>query len=203
MNTDKKILPVVLFQPFRFFNLSAFSSPAPTHHPVAAVYDRRPVSAFSPREGEATSPGSVLGRYAAKPSTLPSRPSTGFTLIELLVVIAVIAILAGITLAAMGGVNEKAARDRARAEIAAIANAIEQYRNINDRYPPAGATNLYTAIAPFFETHSSQINAGALVDPYGNQYQYSTNRTDMRNPSSFDLWSNGKSPATNDDIGNW
>jgi type II secretion system protein G len=196
MNTDKKILPVALFQPFRFFNISAFSSPAPTHHPVAAVYDRRPVSAFSPREGEATSPGSAIGRNAAK-------PSTGFTLIELLVVIAVIAILAGITLAAMGGVNEKAARDRARAEIAAIANAIEQYRNINDRYPPAGATNLYTAIAPFFETHSSQINAGALVDPYGRQYEYRTNGTGMRNPASFDLWSNGKSPATNDDIGNW
>jgi type II secretory pathway pseudopilin PulG len=103
----------------------------------------------------------------------------------------------------MGGVNEKAARDRARAEIAAIANAIEQYRNINDRYPPAGATNLYTAIAPFFETHSSQTNAGALVDPYGRQYEYRTNGTGMRNPSSFDLWSNGKSPATNDDIGNW
>jgi general secretion pathway protein G len=202
MNTDKKILPVALFQPFRFFSLSAFSSPA--LHPVAAVYDRRPVSAFSPREGEATSPGSAIGRNAAKPSTLVSRPSSGFTLIELLVVIAIIAILAGITLFAIIGLQEQTTRDKTRAEIAAIANAIEQYRNINDRYPPAGATNLYTAIAPFFETHSSQTNAGALVDPYGRQYEYRTNATNMRNPASFDLWSNARdTSSTNDDIGNW
>jgi general secretion pathway protein G len=149
-----------------------------------------PLSAFS----------SPAIRHA--PPVPDRRVPPAFTLIELLVVVAVIGILAALTLAAMSGVQEKSTRDRVRTEIAAISNALERYRNIHDSYPPTGAANLYTNIAAFFETHSSQTNElGRLVDPYGNPYQYTA--PGVRNPASFDLWSNGKSPNTNDDIGNW
>jgi general secretion pathway protein G len=140
-------------------------------------------------------------------STLASRPSPGFTLIELLVVIAIIAILAGFVIAALVGVQEKSVRDQIQTEIAAISSALEQYRNINDAYPPSGSTNLFTNISRFFEVRSAQTNSsGELVDPYGNPYQYTTNRPNMKNPASFDVWSNGKNTIpsfTNDDIGNW
>ena len=137
----------------------------------------------------------------------------GFTLIELLVTITVIAILAGITLAAMGGVNQKATRDQAKAEVTAISNALEQYKSINDTYPAAGgnstvpfASSGNATIRPFYIANKVQTNSsGQLQDPYGNAYQYSTATTGMKNPASFDVWSKGKDgiSSTSDDIGNW
>ena len=124
---------------------------------------------------------------------------SGFTLIELLVVVTVIGILAAITLNIAGGVNQKAAMDKARAEIAAISNALEQYKNVNDEYP---ATLEFSAIEPFYQANFVEVDGENLVDPFGNSYQYQI--PGIQNPASFDLWSKGKSVSdTDDDIGNW
>jgi general secretion pathway protein G len=157
-------------------------------------------------------PPAQITKFPIKPpssvSSVPSvvKPSPfclAFTLIELLVTITVIAILAGITLAAMGGVNQKATRDKTKAEIAAISNALEQYKSVNDSYP---SSITFSVIGPFYQANKVQTNAtGQLLDSYGNAYQYSTNRSGIKNPASFDVWSNGKDGAstTSDDIGNW
>lgn len=50
-----------------------------------------------------------------------------FTLVELLLVIAIIAILAGIAIPVVGGMNKKGRETKARAEINAIVTAIKQY----------------------------------------------------------------------------
>ena len=127
---------------------------------------------------------------------------SAFTLIELLVVVAVIAVLAGITLAAMGGAQQKGARDRSAAEVAAIANALERYKMQNDRYPPASGTNLpFSAIEQFMEANPSSISGNILLDPYGAPYNYRMPGT--RNIATFDVWSGGATANTNDDIGNW
>ena len=140
-----------------------------------------------------------------KPSSSPA-----FTLIELLVTITVIALLAGLTLAAMGGVNQKTTRDKTKAEIAAISNALEQYKSINDTYPTAGgngtvpfASSGNATIQPFFIANKISTNSsGQLTDPYGNAYLYIKPGT--KNPASFDVWSIGKSSSdSTDDIGNW
>lgn len=72
-----------------------------------------------------------------------------FTLIELLVVMAVIALLSAITLGAAGAIQNKAARSRAGAEIAAISTALESYKTDNGIYPGCGsmpaATDGYSA----------------------------------------------------------
>ncbi|MFM8984389.1 MAG: type II secretion system protein GspG [Spartobacteria bacterium] len=139
------------------------------------------------------------------------RPS-GFTLIELLVTVTVIALLAGLTLAAVGGVTQKSNRDKAKAEIAAISNALEQYKSVNDTYPAAGGNGTVpfsstgnATIQPFFVANKISTNSsGQLTDPYGNAYLYSTNRSGMKNPASFDVWSLGRSSTdSTDDIGNW
>jgi type II secretion system protein G len=126
-------------------------------------------------------------------------------LIELLVVIAVIAILAGITLAALGGINQKGARDRTKAEIAGIVNALERYKSQNDTYPAANGSNLpYAEISVFMPQRGSDVGDSNLTDPYGNAYLYRF--PGARNIATFDVWSAGQdasSSSTNDDIGNW
>jgi general secretion pathway protein G len=145
----------------------------------------------------------------------PSSVCSAFTLIELLVTITVIAILAGITLAAMGGVNQKATRDKTKAEIAAIANALEQFKSARDYYPtnsttnaePLSLTNTTTpndSLRPFYIANKIQVNSsGELQDSYGNAYQYQI--PGAKNPASFDVFSKGKDgiSSTSDDIGNW
>jgi general secretion pathway protein G len=145
---------------------------------------------------------------AGRVPELRRRGERGLTLIELLVVVAVIAVLAGITLAAMGGVNQKAARDRTKAEIAAIVNALERYKSQNDSYPAAADSNLpYAEISAFLPISASSLTTNdssvALSDPFGTPYLY-------RNPGSnniatFDVWSTAgaKSDEVHKHIGNW
>ena len=144
------------------------------------------------------------------PAISPAPRPAGFTLIEILVTITVIALLAGLTLAAVGGVNQKASRDKAKAEIAAICNALEQYKSVNDSYPPAGTggtvpfTPTGETIRPFYIANKIETNSsGQLQDPYGNAYLYK--KPGNKNPASFDVFSTGKDGAANttDDIGNW
>jgi general secretion pathway protein G len=144
------------------------------------------------------------------PTKSPAPGQSGLTLIELLVTITVIALLAGLTLAAVGGVNQKSYRDKAKAEIAAICNALEQYKSVNDSYPAAGAGGFVPfaetgeTIRPFFIANKISTNAaGELLDPYGKEYLYK--KPGDKNPASFDVFSKGKDGATDtaDDIGNW
>jgi prepilin-type N-terminal cleavage/methylation domain-containing protein len=65
----------------------------------------------------------------------PSKRQQGFTLIELLMVIAVILILAGITFGISRGVQNAQARAKAKAELATISLAIEQFKSRYGDYP--------------------------------------------------------------------
>jgi prepilin-type N-terminal cleavage/methylation domain-containing protein len=117
-----------------------------------------------------------------------------FTLIELLIVVAIIAVLAGLTLGTMGFVNRKGAESRARAEVAALAAAIESYKLEFGVYP-LDATTLYADLTGsgtlnkskvFFEPPPGMATNGRFVDPYGQNYNYTT--TPTRNIGFFDLW---------------
>ena len=148
---------------------------------------------------------SVFPARHPSPRARHSRRAGAFTLIELLVVVAVIAVLAGITLAAMGGVQQKAARDRAKAEISAIANALEAYRSQNRQYPASLPGNKipYTDIVGYLSTDRVTVEGNLLKDPFGADYVY--RRPGTRNPASFDLYSTAGAAAneTNKHIGNW
>ena len=136
------------------------------------------------------------------------RPAHAFTLIELLFVVAVIAILAGLTIASLGGINDKAARDRTKTEIAAISTALESYRSEFGSYPaPINSSNLpHTNVAGYLPAEKITVINGTLLDPYGQPYIYVLPGagTPTRSRVGFDLYSVGKDPAkTNAWIGNW
>jgi len=64
-----------------------------------------------------------------------------FTLIELMVVVAIIGLLAGILLAAAGGVRNQAARSQAKAEIAALEAALVRYQSDFGIFPHSTNAN--------------------------------------------------------------
>jgi general secretion pathway protein G len=149
----------------------------------------------------------------------------GFTLVELMVVVAVIGVLAGIVLAAAGGVQKKAARDQTKAEIKTICVALENFKASTGAYPTNTgnySTNFYASLTNILSFKTNQITGSgtnlSLLDPYGYPYRY---RSPAQSSSSmlsesFEIWStgpNGKSDfdsgATNaganslDDITSW
>ncbi len=146
---------------------------------------------------------------------------SAFTLIELLVVIAIIGILASMILATAGYVQEKAARSRAEAEIAALSAALESYKVDNGDYPlgtnAVNAPNkfLMDALMPtntgtkvYFEFNKGMTNTvSSVVDPFGATYRYQyPGNTNRSGSNFFDLWSAGKKPSETNEakwIKNW
>ena len=170
-----------------------------------------------------------LNPHKAKICPLAVKQNDGFkaafTLVELMVVVAVIAILAGIVLAAAGAAQKKAARDQAKAEVKMICVALENYKGAAGAYPTHTgnfSTNFYANLTNLISWKTNQITGTgtnvALLDPYGYPYRY---RSPARSSTSmledsFEVWSvgaNGRSDfdsgATNagtnslDDITSW
>ncbi|MEQ8849121.1 prepilin-type N-terminal cleavage/methylation domain-containing protein [Botrimarina sp.] len=75
----------------------------------------------------------------------------GFTLVELLVVITIIAILAGLLLAAAGGALGAGAQARITTDITQITTALEDYNNNVGSYPPNAQTNPQGGPFPYLE----------------------------------------------------
>ncbi len=137
--------------------------------------------------------------------SLKNSPATrAFTLIELLATIAILAVLAALVLGTLGYVNKKGAESRARAEVAALAAAIDSFKLDFGIYPP-DEESLYEEL-----TGEGEINKGKLYfeptqaivdpntklfkDPWGDAYRYTTNAT--VNVGFYDLWSTaGGAPA--------
>jgi prepilin-type N-terminal cleavage/methylation domain-containing protein len=120
-----------------------------------------------------------------------------FTLIEILVVIAIIAVLAALTLSTAGFVRQKAARQLATNQLAAMEAGLEKYKQDNGDYPegdfgnpasdeePTSNMGLYTNLvpddrAPYVEFQRAQLSLTPptgggttnIVDPFGNKWGY-------------------------------
>ena len=91
-----------------------------------------------------------------------SSKSDGFTLVELLVVISIITLLAGLTIATMGGAQTSAARNRTKGEISALSVAIESYKIDNGDYPRDTNTDGLDA--------TTSTSSGALVSTTPTSY---------------------------------
>ena len=166
--------------------------------------------------GKAETGEAVLPREARDTTLSDLRfPISAFTLLELLVVMAIIAILAGLILSTAGGIQKKAARDRAAVEIKALEASLESYKADNGDYPtnantaPANSDSLYAVLCPssgkvYFEFSKGMTSSTGIVDPFGTAYKYTYPGDPARNGTNFfDLYSTAGGGASNTWIQNW
>jgi prepilin-type N-terminal cleavage/methylation domain-containing protein len=108
-----------------------------------------------------------------------SRRTSAFTLIELLTVMAVVAILVGLSVGMLRGGKQRAALARARAELAALTQALEAYKLHYGDYPQTGNS----AQAP--------ITVGAVITLAQAQSQLFNALSGVYGPANFSTRLNG------------
>ncbi|APV50432.1 type II secretion system protein GspG [Betaproteobacteria bacterium GR16-43] len=133
----------------------------------------------------------------------------GFTLMEVLVVVAILAILAAIVVPQIMNRPDEARRVAAKADIAAIVQALKLYRLDNGNYPATDQGLLALVQKPTSNPVPPNWKQGGYLerlpkDPWQSDYQY-------LNPGvrgEIDVFSFGADRArggegNNADIGNW
>lgn len=97
------------------------------------------------------------------------RVSAGFSLIELLTVMAIITILIGLAFGLVRGAKQRAAIARARGELAAFAQALEDYKRHYGDYPQTGSASQATAAvtSTIGATTAQSLLFNALTGVYG------------------------------------
>jgi len=123
-----------------------------------------------------------------------------FTLIELLLVMVILAILAAVVVPKMVGRGEDARKAAAKADIATLGGALEQFEVDNGRYPTTeeGLAVLANPATPGAHQYISKMPK----DPWGNQYVYMF--PGQHNPQGFDLYTtSGGKDSSGNEINNW
>lgn len=133
----------------------------------------------------------------------------GFTLVEIMVVVAIIGLLTTFVVLNVLPSQDKAMREKARADIATLQQAIEMYRIDNMTFPRTEDGLQALVTPPSTLARPDRYRSGGYIqklprDPWGNLYQYSFPGTRGR----FDIFSFGadgrEGGEGNDaDIGNW
>ncbi|CNL13596.1 general secretion pathway protein G [Yersinia frederiksenii] len=130
----------------------------------------------------------------------------GFTLLEVMVIIIILGLLASLTIPSLMSNKDRADRQKALSDIAAIENALEMYK-LDNGYYPTEDQGIKALVAKPVEHPIPRIypDNGYIrrlpKDPWNNSYQIS-------NPGQYeeiDIFSAGPDRVidTEDDIGNW
>lgn len=104
----------------------------------------------------------------------------GFTILEILVVLAVLAILIGIAVPRIKGMQEQANITKAKTELKTIQLAVESYYLNHGEYPDSNGGNEFVLTSKYLLAPQAnpQIISGAMIDPFGfgkfTEYFYKT-----------------------------
>ena len=153
-------------------------------------------------------------RTGVRPQTKQRRepgsdPGRGFTLIEVLVVVAILGILAAIVVPRIMDRPDEAKRVAAKADVAAIVQALKLYRLDNGNYPTTDQGLIALVQKPTTAPIPPNWKQGGYLDklprdPWGSDYQYLS--PGVR--GEIDVFSLGADRArggegNSADIGNW
>ena len=137
------------------------------------------------------------------------RRARGFTLIELLVVIVIIGLLATVVTLNVLPSQDRAMVEKARADVALLEQALDNYRLENLAYPRTDDGLQALLKPPASLARPERYRPGGYIrrlpdDPWGNPYQYAFPGRNGR----FDVYSFGADGAAGGegdgaDIGNW
>jgi general secretion pathway protein G len=137
-------------------------------------------------------------RRSAEHGFTPLRRSAehGFTLVELLVVIVIIGLLATIVAINVIPAGNKARVEKAKADIATLEQALEQYRLDNLTYPSSGDGLNALLTAPGGLPQPERYRQGGYIrklpkDPWGKPYLYDV----PGRKGAFDVYSLGADGA--------
>ena len=157
-------------------------------------------------------------RPTSAPSTAPRSPSPeaarrgrmGFTLVEMMVTIVIIGLLATVVVINVLPSQDKAMVGKARADLATLENALEQYRLDMLTFPTTGEGLSALTAVPSGSPRADRYRTGGYIrrlpeDPWGNAYQY---RRESEHGQTFDVFSYGADgkpggEGNDADIGNW
>lgn len=155
----------------------------------------------TPRRPQAASARGARGRV---------RQRDGFTLVELMVVIVIIGLLATVVAINLLPSQDRAMVGKARADVATLETALEQYRLDNLAFPTTEQGLQALVSAPAGLARPERYRQGGYVrrlpeDPWGNAYQY---RRPSAHGQAFDVFSLGADgreggEGEDADLGNW
>jgi general secretion pathway protein G len=132
-----------------------------------------------------------------EPAERRPRDERGFTLTELMVVLFIVGLLSAVVLINVLPSQDRAMVTKARADIATLENAMEQYRLDNLTYPNAADGLAALRSAPAGLADPSRYRPGGYVrnlpeDPWGRPYQLAV---PGRNGAPFSVYSLGADGA--------
>ncbi|MEO0447296.1 MAG: type II secretion system major pseudopilin GspG [Verrucomicrobiota bacterium] len=142
-----------------------------------------------------------------KAITLADTHRRGFTLMEMILVLAIISLLIGLGAYTMRNVLGDANLKKAQADVRNLETNLVRFKMKALFYPnqDQGLQALVTrpTTGPKPKQWSQSLTSDALLDPWGNPYQYANPA--KRSSAAYDVYSMGQDgkDGTEDDIGNW
>jgi general secretion pathway protein G len=131
---------------------------------------------------------------------------SAFTLIEMLLVLTIIALLMGMAIYHLVGVDKSAQEQRVQTDLLGLKESLAAYQLETGTLPTTeqGLQALWArpTTEPIPEHWRAMLDE-PLLDPWQHPYQY--RNPGKHNPDRYDIYSVGPDgqPETDDDIGNW
>jgi len=132
--------------------------------------------------------------------------SSGFTLMEMLIVLSIIALLMGMVIYHLTGINETAQKQKVQSDLLGFKEMLAAYQLESGTLPTTEQGLKVLWIKPTIEPipqHWRAMLESETLDPWGHAYQF--RNPGKHNPDRYDVFSMGPDglPDTGDDIGNW